>query len=64
MNLDQQTLIEIEDYINHLDEKIGLRPETMLDIDKAISKYRNGLKNSNSAPNPTSTKAQEPKAGL
>ena len=45
MNLDEETLMEIEDYIKHLDEKIGLKAETMLDIEKAINRCRSELKN-------------------
>lgn len=45
MNLDETTLIEIQDYINALDEKVGLKPETVEDIRSAIDKYRTELKN-------------------
>lgn len=45
MNLDEETLMEIEDYIKHLDEKIGLKAETMLDVEKAINRCRSELKN-------------------
>jgi hypothetical protein len=34
MNIDETTLIEIQDYINALDEKVGLKPETMGDVRK------------------------------
>jgi hypothetical protein len=44
MKLDETTLIEIQDYINELDEKIGLKPETMEDVRKAIDKHRIELK--------------------
>jgi len=40
MNLDKESLIEIEGYINALDEQIGLEPETISDIDRAINKMR------------------------
>jgi ribosomal protein L29 len=45
MRLDETTLIEIQDYINELDKKIGLKPETMEDVRKAIDKHRTELKN-------------------
>lgn len=45
MNIDETTLIEIQDYINALDEKVGLKPETMADVRKAISKHKSELKN-------------------
>ena len=45
MNIDETTLIEIQDYINALDEKVGLKPETMEDVRKAISKHKSELKN-------------------
>ncbi len=48
MNLDIQTLMEIEDYVKHLDESIGLKPETILDIEKAINKYRRQIKKAES----------------
>jgi len=40
MNLDETTLIEILDYICYLEEKFGLKSETMDDILKAISLQR------------------------
>lgn len=40
MILDEETLLEIEDYINHLEEVFGLKPETMEDFSKAISQQR------------------------
>ncbi len=40
MNIDCETLMEIEDYIKHLDETIGLKTETMQDIENAIEKYK------------------------
>lgn len=45
MNIDETTLIELEDYIRHLDETVGLKAETMLDFDRAIAKKRKELKN-------------------
>jgi hypothetical protein len=45
MKLDETTLIEIQDYINELDEKVGLKPETIEDVRKAIDKHRTELKN-------------------
>ena len=45
MNIDETTLIEIQDYINALDEKVGLKPETMADVRNAISKHKSELKN-------------------
>lgn len=45
MKLDDTTLIEIQDYINALDEKVGLKAETVEDIRKAINKHRTELKN-------------------
>jgi hypothetical protein len=44
MILDEATLIEIQDYINKLDEDIGLSIETIEDIRKAISKKKRELK--------------------
>lgn len=40
MNLDETTLIEIQDYINALEEQVGLESETVKDIQRAISRYR------------------------
>ena len=40
MKLDETTLIELQDYINELDEKVGLKPETMEDVRKSIDKHR------------------------
>jgi len=37
IEFDQELLIEIQDYINELEEQVGLRPETMKDIEMAIS---------------------------
>ena len=45
MKLDETTLIEIQDYIDTLDEKVGLKPETVEDVRKAIDKHRTELKN-------------------
>lgn len=45
MNFDEETLIEIEDYINALHEQVGLDMNTLVDIDKAIGKKRKELKN-------------------
>lgn len=47
MNFNEETLIEIEDYIQALDEKVGLKPETILDINRAITKQRKLVKNIN-----------------
>ncbi len=47
MKIDETTLIEIQDYIEYLDEKVGLKPETIEDIRKAIGKYKKGLKYGN-----------------
>ena len=47
MNFDKETLIEIEDYIQALDEQVGLKPETILDINRAITKQRKLVKNIN-----------------
>lgn len=40
MILDKETLIEIQDYINHLDEFYALLPETLEDIADAIAEYK------------------------
>lgn len=45
MKLDETILIEIQDYIDVLDEKVGLKPETVEDVRKAIDKHRAELKN-------------------
>lgn len=45
MKLDETTLIEIQDYIDTLDEKVGLKPETVEDVRKTIDKHRTKLKN-------------------
>ena len=44
MNFDEVTLIEIEDYIQALDENVGLKVETIQDIACAISKQRGLVK--------------------
>ncbi len=44
MTLDKTTLIEIEDYIEHLHEKFGLSSHTMKDIALCIDKYRTELR--------------------
>lgn len=47
MRLDEETLIEIDDYIEHLSETVGLSPDTVLDVKRAIEKYkRDNSKNS------------------
>jgi len=45
MKLDETTLIEILYYINALDEKVGLKSETVEDIRNAINKHKSELKN-------------------
>ena len=45
MKFDEETLIEIENYIQVLDEQVGLKPETVRDIEKAINKQKCKLKN-------------------
>lgn len=45
MILDEVDLMELEDYINHLEATVGLKPETVLDVQKAINKRRSELKN-------------------
>ncbi len=44
MNFDEVTLIEIEDYIQALDENVGLKVETIQDIAQAINKQRGLVK--------------------
>jgi hypothetical protein len=44
MNFDEVTLIEIEDYIQALDESVGLKVETIQDIAQAISRQRGLVK--------------------
>jgi ribosomal protein L7/L12 len=44
MNFDEITLIEIEDYIQALDESVGLKVETIEDIRQTISKQRGLVK--------------------
>lgn len=54
MKIDETTLHEIEDYIDHLDEYVGLKPETIIDIFRAINKYRKSIRiNSVNVPNKT-----------
>lgn len=38
MKLDKTQLLELQDYINMLDEQVGLDADTMLDITRAIDK--------------------------
>lgn len=45
MELDETTLIEIQDYINALDDRVGLKPETIEDVRNAIDKHKSELKN-------------------
>jgi hypothetical protein len=40
MKLDEKTLIEIEDYIQALDENVGLKIATIKDISQALNKHR------------------------
>jgi glucuronate isomerase len=40
-----ETLEEFEDYIEQLEETVGLKPETYQEVKKAISKERDKLKN-------------------
>lgn len=47
MVFDEVTLIEIEDYIQALDENVGLNPETIRDIAQAIFKQRKLIKKLN-----------------
>jgi hypothetical protein len=44
MKLDEKTLIGIEDYIQVLDENVGLKIETIKDIAQAINKHRGLVK--------------------
>ena len=44
MKLDETILIEIQDYINALDNKVGLKPETVEDLENAIDKCKAELK--------------------
>jgi hypothetical protein len=44
MHLDLETILEIEDYIQHLDEVVGLAPGTMKDVEKALEKLKKELK--------------------
>ena len=45
MKFDEETLIELEDYINALSENVGLSPETEIDVYRAIARQRRKLKN-------------------
>ena len=47
MIFDETTLLEIEDYIQALDENVGLKIETIKDIAQAISKQRGLIKKLN-----------------
>ena len=44
MKLNEETLIEIEDYIQALDENVGLKIETIRDLAQAITKHRGLVK--------------------
>ena len=44
MKLTKEELLEILDYINHLDKEVGLTPSTLLDIDNCILKYVKKIK--------------------
>jgi hypothetical protein len=44
MKFDKETLIEIEDYIQALDEQVGLKAETMQDIHEALLRKHKELK--------------------
>ncbi len=50
MNFDEETLMEIEDYIEALDENVGLKVETVQDIAQAINKQRGLVKKINYEP--------------
>jgi len=50
MNFDEETLMEIEDYIQALDENVGLKVETIQDIAQAISEQRGLVKKINYEP--------------
>ena len=47
MKFDEETLVKIEDYINELNESVGLDKKTMLDIAYAIGEERSKLKKLN-----------------
>lgn len=51
MEFTQELLIEIEDCINYLDRDVGLKPETMQDIQKAIAEQKRRLSNLSKPPN-------------
>jgi len=44
MKLDEKTLIGIEDYIQAIDENVGLKIETIKDLAQAITKHRGLVK--------------------
>ncbi len=44
MKIDETALIELQDYVNHLEETVGLKPATVIDIQNAIAKKRQELK--------------------
>ena len=44
MKFDEETLLEIDDYIEALDESVGLSSETIIDVKKATSRQRRKLK--------------------
>lgn len=47
MKFTEELLIEIQDHINDLNEQVGLKPETIKDIDLAISKQLKELNQQN-----------------
>ena len=49
VKIDYETLIELEDYIQELDQTVGLKPEVLKEFERAISKKRKELKNSESS---------------
>jgi hypothetical protein len=53
MNLDYETIDKIEDYIQHLDETIGLRIDTVRDVVQALQKYKRKF----NSPTPISLKS-------
>ena len=44
IKFDIETLIEIEDYIEQLNNDVGLKIETLLDVKRAICKAKNQIK--------------------
>ena len=46
MKFDEKTLVKIEEYIQAIDEEIGLSPKTIMDINRAISEQRMLVKKS------------------